>query len=444
MTISLVPSWPQAQRQEVRHLRYHKDHILGHAGRQFRRIFPERQIFFRSRGEVRFIRLSPKLQAAASSVALALVIWTAAATVSVLTRDARLTAKNRQIDYISNELGTLMTELGRLESEAIVRAEKLEKRQAIIERVAGSESEPDGIPYLPSTATSPEGAAAGALPQQHSRLDPSRIPSKGVLQAIIGAGSAEAAAHRPSTMVAGRLDALISRLDALETRQVQSALLLAAREAAAVDERRLVIDRLGLSLDRLLGKAYDPAPGMGGPYIETALLDPEQAFNLLDRRNGTRTAIDRIVLSLPSVVPAKNYYISSDFGKRIDPFHKTRAMHSGVDMAGWIGEPILAAGSGKIVKAARAPAYGNMIEIDHGNGFRTRYGHMRKLLVKAGETVMPGQTIGEMGATGRATSTHLHWEVWYKGKLLDPHPFIEASEDVYALQSEAVRHDQKS
>ena len=89
-------------------------------------------------------------------------------------------------------------------------------------------------------------------------------------------------------------------------------------------------------------------------------------------------------------------------------------------------------------------AYGNMVEIDHGNGFKTRYGHMRKLAVKEGDVITKGETIGYMGKTGRVTDTHLHFEVWYKGKLHDPLPFLEAAhavQDIIRTDDHAQTND---
>lgn len=431
------------ERDEVRHVRYHRDHILGQFRRLFRTLFPERQIFFRSRGEVRFLRLAPAVQAATAGALVAMMFWTIGATVAVLGRDDLLLAKEREAAHATRELGALMSELARLEDEAIARTEALEARQAVIERIAGPYPK-DGevaIPYLPAIADEPEDMA-----------EPAREPNKGafltlpegrgLIGTMIGAGSATAAPHA-SGRAAQRLDRLLVRLADIERRQMHTALAFADVQAAEVDERRAVLARLGMSLENLVGADRLAATAMGGPYIAETPQTPDAAFDLLVKRADTRMAVDRILLSMPSTVPAVNYYISSGFGRRIDPFHKTRAMHSGLDMAGWTGEPILAAGAGKVVKSGRAPAYGNMIEIDHGNGFKTRYGHMRKLFVKVGETVTAGQKIGEMGASGRATSTHLHYEIWFRGKLLDPQPFIEASQDVHALQQEAGRYHEK-
>ena len=187
--------------------------------------------------------------------------------------------------------------------------------------------------------------------------------------------------------------------------------------------------------------------GMGGPYVpaagdsdaaDSAGADPRFAelFANWQRVEQLETAIT----SLPSFVPVRDYRLSSSFGVRHDPFNGKAASHTGLDMAGTRGQPIYAAAGGKVVRAGRFAGYGNCIDIDHGNGVITRYGHLATIGVKVGQKVAIGEKIAGMGSTGRSTGTHLHYEVRIDGRAVNPRPFIEASSYLLAFNnSEAAQ-----
>jgi murein DD-endopeptidase MepM/ murein hydrolase activator NlpD len=122
----------------------------------------------------------------------------------------------------------------------------------------------------------------------------------------------------------------------------------------------------------------------------------------------------------PSPMPR----LSSGYGYRTDPLRGTGRMHYGLDIPGPLGTPVLASSDGFIAFAGSAGSYGQMIEIDHGNGLRTRYAHLSRLLVRAGEAVGQHQTIALMGSTGRSTGSHLHFEVRVNGRATDPFPLL--------------------
>ena len=118
--------------------------------------------------------------------------------------------------------------------------------------------------------------------------------------------------------------------------------------------------------------------------------------------------------------------MSSPFGMRLDPFLGRPAIHTGVDLRGEIGEPARATATGKVTIAGWDGGYGNMVEIDHGNGLATRYGHLSKILVKVGQFVRIGETVGLIGSTGRSTGPHLHYETRINGEAVDPQKFLRA------------------
>lgn len=131
-------------------------------------------------------------------------------------------------------------------------------------------------------------------------------------------------------------------------------------------------------------------------------------------------------LTLPqkSVMPAVMPRLSSRYGYRTDPLHHASRMHYGLDIPGPLGTPVLASSGGVVAFSGPAGSYGRMVEIDHGNGFRTRYAHLSRSLVRAGEAVEPRQTIALMGSTGRSTGSHLHFEVRVNGRATDPFPLL--------------------
>ncbi|WP_442217280.1 M23 family metallopeptidase [Rhizobium sp. 2YAF20] len=132
------------------------------------------------------------------------------------------------------------------------------------------------------------------------------------------------------------------------------------------------------------------------------------------------------VEALPFRSPAPGKLITSPFGNRKDPFFGKLALHTGTDFHFSPGEKVRATAPGKIVSAGWAGGYGNMVEIDHGGGITTRYGHMAQILVDVGDSVKAGDAVGLAGSTGRSTGTHLHYEVRENGNPVDPMYFVNA------------------
>ncbi|MCJ9674636.1 M23 family metallopeptidase, partial [Neorhizobium sp. SHOUNA12B] len=129
---------------------------------------------------------------------------------------------------------------------------------------------------------------------------------------------------------------------------------------------------------------------------------------------------------LPFGNPAPGRPVTSRYGNRIDPFLGRMALHAGIDFQASTGDDVKSTGSGKVISAGAASGYGNMVEIDHGQGITTRYGHMSKILVKEGDEVAAGEVIGRAGSTGRSTGPHVHYEVRRDGNPIDPVHFLNA------------------
>jgi len=186
---------------------------------------------------------------------------------------------------------------------------------------------------------------------------------------------------------------------------------------------------------------FDASPGVGGPEEEggglsaqipdlTLLLDSMQ--HKLENRDAQLLALENVILarSLTNAIrpegrPVLQGYISSYYGGRQDPFDGSESVHKGLDFAGAMGSQVMAVATGVVTRAEPATGYGNLIEINHGNGFVTRYGHNQRLLVNVGDTVTRGQAIALMGSTGRSTGPHVHFEVLRNGAHLNPLAFID-------------------
>ena len=147
-------------------------------------------------------------------------------------------------------------------------------------------------------------------------------------------------------------------------------------------------------------------------------------------------AIDSGVISIPSIQPLANFTFTSAFGVRSDPFRGSAAMHAGIDLSASYGTPIYATADGTVDRAEWFGGYGNMVEIDHGKGIATRYGHMSRIAAHSGEHVKRGELIGYVGSTGRSTGNHLHYEVRIDGHAVNPIPFLQSANYVMAAAAQ--------
>lgn len=201
------------------------------------------------------------------------------------------------------------------------------------------------------------------------------------------------------------------------------------------------VRKLGLRPDRM---ARTPRAAMGGPLIAansaeaSADLRADAQFRTLFQTWKKLDSLQQGVIAIPSVQPVHSLSFTSNFGIRSDPFRGTAAMHAGVDIPGPVGTPIYATADGVIAHAGRQGGYGNMVEINHGKGIATRYGHLSKILVADNARVTRGQLIALMGSTGRSTGPHLHYEVRIDGHAVNPVPFLTTADYLLAAQDRAV------
>jgi murein DD-endopeptidase MepM/ murein hydrolase activator NlpD len=222
---------------------------------------------------------------------------------------------------------------------------------------------------------------------------------------------------------------LQSSLDQVEGRQIAALSSVEDGMESRIRRMRGVVTDLGLNMAQL--EAATPRVGMGGPFVPVKLAANAGPFERqLYQINITRAQVDRLNRTL-ALVPYRKPVIgevefTSGFGIRSDPFLGRPAMHTGLDFRAAMGDPVRATANGKVSSAGWAGGYGRMVEIDHGNGLATRYGHLSEIGVKVGDPIKIGQVIGAVGSTGRSTGPHLHYETRIDGEAVDPQKFLRA------------------
>ncbi len=370
-----------------------------------RALFPDREFFMRSQGEVRFIKLSSKLQlrVAGGAAATALVVvasmgvmaWGQYRAQSDL---AAFATQRAEVASAEDRLEAYGGNLDRVVAD-------LEERQKFLEEMAE---------MLPDDMVAAE-AASGTVTD--STAEASRTVEKVSAMFPQARGLAEIEARQLAFA-----ERLTSFADA-RSRRAEAAM------------RKLNLDPKMLSREARLG--------MGGPFEALTgtgnAIDPR--FERLGLSLARMAVLERALNGIPSVVPASVENITSGFGYRRDPFNGRGAMHAGIDFKGAMGSPIFAAADGRVTFAGWKSGYGKAVEVTHGNGMMTRYAHMSRIDVTIGQPVDAGATLGGLGSTGRSTGPHLHFEVRINDRAVNPRPFLEAAPDVLkeARGSRAVR-----
>ena len=243
-------------------------------------------------------------------------------------------------------------------------------------------------------------------------------------QDVVGEQQAEIAAARQNAQA--DIDALTLRIGQMQAQMLR----LNALGGRLVSQSDLDKDEFD----------FNAVPAVGGPkdvtnresvpladflnmldQLETEMEDRDQKLSVLESLLMSRSLSERV---MPSGRPVEDGWLSSRYGKRNDPFTGKQDFHKGLDFAGKKGSEVNAVGDGVVSWAGKKSGYGQLIEINHGNGYSTRYGHNQSHMVKVGDTVKKGQQIALMGSTGRSTGPHVHFEVLRNGKKVNPSGFI--------------------
>jgi murein DD-endopeptidase MepM/ murein hydrolase activator NlpD len=449
-----------------------------------RAAFPEHQILIRTDGRVRFFVFGPLLQTIVAGFTLLLVAWVAYTSISVLVQDRVITTENRRLRQMQllydarnaaidgfevqqNALAAIIERNERVESTLRFRAGHSSANAAAASAMDGEVEESTGSVTdsgEPIIAKEPRGRGGYANPapppawQAEPRASGAAVPAGRISAApqpdpvqprhesfLPGVVGRFAEFFRPESAVAGTLDhPILRQLERQESllamlKAKQFALLRKLGQSLETETKRFrqALLNIGFVPETFIARANAAAEelaGRVGPLLPLrgSLTDSGDREYLAQLANAD-DLLDTLTRmnAVPWLRPIDaDYRTTSGFGIRRDPFTNELAFHSGLDLSGPWGSPVRATAPGIVIYAGRKGAYGNTVEIDHGYGIRTRYGHLRSTLVQTGAKVEKGTAVGLLGSTGRSTGPHVHYEVWYRNLARDPQKFIKAGQSL--------------
>ncbi|WP_438275208.1 peptidoglycan DD-metalloendopeptidase family protein [Nitrobacter sp.] len=365
-------------------------------------------------------------------------IWSAATATYFAFRDdvlTRLIARQADMQYAyEDRIAELRARVDRTTSRQLLDQEQFDRKlEEIVRRQAVLESRAAALSALPdvSTTGSIKGTSRKAEKDADASSSGSAKPTPINDTATLDTSDFRKQPVRleKATSQVNKLMRLESSLDRVENRQVAELNAVENRMESRMHRLRGVFSDLGLSMAKM--ESATPRSGTGGPYVPVRLRPGADPFERqLTRVNLARAQIDRLNGAL-ALVPYRKPVVgeiefTSGFGVRVDPFVGRPAMHTGLDFRAAMGDPVRATANGKVVSAGWSGGYGRMVEIDHGNGLSTRYGHLSAINVSVGQSIKIGQVVGEVGSTGRSTGPHLHYETRIDGEAVDPQKFLRA------------------
>ncbi|MFC3581748.1 M23 family metallopeptidase [Sphingomonas hylomeconis] len=365
--------------------------------------FVTRDFIFHDGRALRRFSIAGRTQAVAASAAAVVMCFSAYGVAQAAVGAASLTgiveaplSPETKIEQMQAKVAAMQADVAKIRTVAQAHAARVEQRQALISAVVTGKGDAAAIT-----------AAAAPIDAQDTKLAAS----------------------------------VIAPLQKIERRQV----------ALAVQARLIGEQRLAMTVKHVRGLGIAPSrvaarvPAMGGPFeaadaaTTTTEAQADLQFRSLFMTWKKLDSLEQGVIAIPSVQPVEHMSFTSNFGVRSDPFRGTAAMHAGVDIPGPVGTPIYATADGTIGRAERSGGYGNLVEINHGKGIQTRYGHLSKILVAPMARVKRGQLIALMGSTGRSTGPHLHYEVRIDGHAVSPVPFLQTADYLAGVQDRAAR-----
>lgn len=417
------------------------------AGKTANQVFGKRReqhiVILASGDKIRHMTVRPWMAAVAFCFVGVMAIGYLGATTYLVFRDnligASMARQARMQHEYEDRIATLRAQVDRVTSRQLLDQQVVEEKvEKLLEQQVALASRHGRLDALLDRAQ-----AAGALPESGTlpTIKPGE-PNKqarltggaAAIESLLGVGKAAetkkttALGYVPLTdTVADRADRLFSHmtlsLKDIEQSQIDRIQQLTSGATETAEEISGILLRNGIPLDTAAPTL--PEEGIGGPYVAPQSASPfNSSLNELDAALTRLETMRDTAKRMPFANPAPGKDITSRFGNRPDPFLGGLAMHAGIDFRSPVGGEIRSSGAGKITAAGPAGGYGNMVEIDHGLGLTTRYGHMSRVLVKVGDEVASGDVIGLSGNTGRSTGPHLHYEVRRNGEALDPMRFL--------------------
>lgn len=431
----------------------------GRTKRVVSRLFKERQIYHRSDGVVHFISMSPQTQIALASVIGAALLWVAYASVNVVFKEQIIVAKDRDRRVVETMFNKRIAQTQRavddISSLNVIMQQEFDREMAnisarhqtlkgMVERKVAADADLAKLEKGLSAAGSPSGqkpANGNRIMIDVAPAEPTPRQSRvSLLKRQAEHEIALAADSVPTTSAAA--PALQQMRNATSTLYVEQILLLASIEERArerADQLRLVLAATGVGAQALVDspKISNTVLAQGGPYIDPAnVSDASTAFFRHANRAGlvvdelieVQQAVNRVPLSSPLIMARR---FTSGFGVRRDPINGRATSHNGIDFAAAWAAPIVTTAEGVVKFAGVRSGFGRCVEVDHGNGFMTRYAHLNRITVKTGQKVKLNQKVGELGNSGRSTGPHVHYEVLFRGQPKNPLRFIEAGRYVF-------------
>ena len=351
-------------------------------------LFKPREIFVHDGATMRRVHVSGRTQAVGAGAAAAALCLAVVGTAQLTgAAPAAVKAVSREVAVLElqQKISTLRADIVAIRNEAKAHAARLEQRQAFLDSVLTGK----GTPTLPADAHKVSARAADA----------------------------------------------VSPLKAVEAKQLAQATLVKVAVDARYATMAATLAQYGIPATRIV----EDKSAMGGPYepVDTTAVkaSPDPAFRALFQSWKRLDNLQQGTVAIPSAKPVEAIDFTSGFGVRSDPFRGGAAMHAGVDIRGPYGTPIYATADGMVGRAGRAAGYGNLVELEHGRGIQTRYGHLSSILVQPGQRVKRGELIARMGSTGRSTGNHLHYEVRLDGSAVNPMPFLQGASYLTAMQT---------
>lgn len=359
---------------------------------------------------------------------------------ATMARQARI-----QHDY-EDRISSLRAQLDRVTSRQLLDQQLVEQKvEKLLRQQTALFSRNGKLGSLLERAEEAGVSAAPASPAKETAADAIDRQAGLTTSSIAPPNSTLAYAGNGENM-ADRADRIFSKvtlsLKGIESEQLKTIEGLTAGASKTADTMTQIMRRTGVDVSDKRGEAQtletpglrtgdmkggEVKGGIGGPFVEPMKFDRFNAsLDELDSALSRLETVRETALALPYGNPAPGQGITSRFGNRPDPFLGRLAFHGGIDFQAETGLPVKATGAGKVITAGPAAGYGNLVEIDHGQGITTRFGHMSRILVHEGQTIVTGQTIGRAGATGRATGPHVHYEVRRNGEPVNPIHFLNA------------------
>jgi murein DD-endopeptidase MepM/ murein hydrolase activator NlpD len=395
--------------------------------------------------KIRHVTLRPWMMALGVSIAGAALIGYLGATSYLVIRDDLIGATiarqaRMQHDY-EDRIAALRAQLDRITSRQLLDQQVVERKvEKLLEQQNALFSRHGKLGSLIDRAEE-----SGLQPVEPSA--PAYAPVQDERKASLGGGSAAidtllargpaSDTPEPATILttaslregpADRADRVFSKvtlsLKAMESEQIERIADLTTGASKTADAISAILKRSGIRLNTTSGDET----GIGGPFVEPEA--PATRFdislNQLDLALTRLEFVRETARDLPFSSPAPGHGMTSRFGNRVDPFLGRLALHAGIDFEARTGDEVKSTGAGRVVAAGVAGGYGNMVEIDHGHGISTRYGHLSRVAVEVGDEVATGDMIGRAGSTGRSTGPHVHYEIRRNGQAIDPMHFLNA------------------